>query len=274
MLFNDLSFYLKGVITPEAAAVFIDAANLLTAIDDPRHETAIDQILSLVDDAEDATTIMNIEQVLTQLLLSHLQDHGITIIEPNLAVLTSMVEAIVSLDQYGDPLLIVQSCDAGESPEVILSEILALKTQYGWADYLGIIGSVNQSLITRIRDNAQTQADNLDQENEEPENPLLPEIRVRLKRFLVDHPSIMIRDMIAEGMPLGLGLETYVSEKHSVLSNLPPEAAAIELVGMAYASSLLVDQIKPAINEQMEGIFAEVSQLTKAEVTLRKVLGA
>jgi hypothetical protein len=37
---------------------------------------------------------------------------------------------------------------------------------------------------------------------------------------------------------------------------------------------LLVDQIKPAINEQMEGIYAEVSQLTKAEVTLRKVLGA
>lgn len=274
MLFNDLSLYLKGVTTPEAAAVFIDAANLLTAMDDPRHETAIDQILSLADDAEDATTVLNIEQVLIQILLSHLQDHGITILDPNLAVLTTMVEGIVSLDEYGDPLLIVQSCDAGETPEVILSEILALKTNLGWSDYLSVIGEVKQSLIVRIRETAQARAELLDQENEEPENHLLPEIRVRLKRFLVDHPSIMIHDLISEGMPLGLGLETYVTQRHQELTNMAPEATVVELVGMAYASSLSADEIKQAINEQTEGIYADVTQLTKAEVALRKVIGA
>jgi hypothetical protein len=266
--------YLRLTVSPEAGEILSNAYNVLTQTGSVQHEFAITQFLGMADNDETATSIVYIENCLSESLADKLGEHGVVFSERALPLMTAVLEACSSIDSYGDPETIYNICGSDGTPEEKLSEIMELFSPYKWSDFLPVIESVTPDLITAISGLLRERAERaiMLEEDFRPTELVVPieEIRRRTYAYTASKPYLQIRTLIREGTPLGLDIELYTQLCKEYLTNLPPATLVPELIGIALASNLLKDDLKAAIKEQIETFHGNINVVTQANIVLSK----
>lgn len=278
-MFSHLKDYLIGVVTPETMGLYVEAAETLTNVGTHKHELGIEHMLSLADNSDDAVTISSLEGALRTALLDYLSDFTIEFMETDISTMLETVKGLHLLESYGDPIALLEVCDAGLPDEEAFSELMALVTSIESPTYQVQLASVSPLLIERIRDVAIRVEAHLDEEiaddgGLDDETPTLAAVRNRLRHFLDQHTGLIISQEIADGMRVLLDFEIYIEGARAMLEDQRPEGLGRELLAMALASSLPESEIESAISEQLEIFLVEHTAIQRAILAVRQGLAA
>jgi len=268
MQYNDLKLFLSGVVSPERQDLLLGAALRLTELGLFSHELAITNALDQVQYSDNATTIATIESVIVTTLLDTLYEHGITVTDTPIPVLLDILNTIYNVDNYGDPIALVDIVNAEESAEETWAEIMSLLTSRPIEESLPYFTSVSPALIQRVGDIV-TQAEesldpNLTDDGDGEAADKLAESRARLKTFTENHSGLLITQNIVNGVGLALPFDSYVEQNREALEGMGPKELAIELYGMALASDLPSNEIVPLLNETVHEFIADNNDLIQA----------
>ena len=279
MINNDLVGYLRLVVAPEAGDIYIDAYRVLTQTGSTAHEFAIEQYLHDADNMDTSTVLAFIEKALVENLEDRLGEQGVQINEhrnnPALSELSAMVEALASIDSYGDPETIYNICmDETENAESKLCQILTFFTPFTIADYIPLIVSVNIDLIHTISDLLRVDAaDAMDSEYaSELLNLKTPieEIRERTTAYINERPGLLLSTLLQQSTPLGLSVDVYIELCRDSLVTLSPRAIIPELIALTYASDTPTNEVKSVIIEQIQTLIGDYDAITQANIVLSK----
>ncbi len=277
MQYNDLKLFLSGMVHPDRQDQLLLAATTLTQLGIYSHELAITNALALDSVSDNSTTLATVESVLMTTLLDTIYEHGIQVIEPPISVLLEILNAIYSIDNYGDPIAIVDIINAEETSEETFSEIMSLVSSMSVEDILPYLESVNPALIQRIYSIVSQAEENLlpglSDEDDGTVSDMINDCRDRLKAFVTNRPNSLIHQQLIDGVGLALPFDSYIEQDRDALEELPGKSLAIELYGMALASNLSAVSIKPTIEEVLIEFIADNNELLQAQSMLTTGLG-
>lgn len=266
---NVLKAYVDAVLPPERANLLSRIDNILTNIGRRDHQIAVENILSLAEEEESATTTQRIEDTLYYELANAISDYGIGVGDPDLQTMSRILTGMHDILGYDDAQAILDITEDEGSPEEILSEILALIYSDDATAYLNCIQYVNMSVIHRIRANLEQQVD-------EVEEPTLDEIEagieragmeestaIKMRRFVERYRPEGFQNLIKEGYRLGYGIDAYLNR------TLDPEIKdsdylAREYLAAAVASGESIDVARTQASARLENRIDDVYVLQQA----------
>lgn len=266
---NVLKAYVDAVLPPERANLLSRIDNILINIGRRDHQIAVENILSLAEEEESATTTQRIEDTLYYELANAISDYGIGVGDPDLQTMSRILTGMHDILGYDDAQAILDITEDEGSPEEILSEILALIYSDDATAYLNCIQYVNMSVIHRIRANLEQQVD-------EVEEPTLDEIEagieragmeestaIKMRRFVERYRPEGFQNLIKEGYRLGYGIDAYLNR------TLDPEIKdsdylAREYLAAAVASGESIDVARTQASARLENRIDDIYVLQQA----------
>jgi len=257
------------VLPIERAAVLSRIDDILVNIGRRDHQIAIENILSLAEDEEEATTTARIEDTLYYELANAISDYGIGVGDPNLPIMGKILTGMHDIVGYADVQSILDITEDAGTPEEILASVLALIYSDDATEYLSCIQYVNMSLIHRIRAN-------LEQAVDQPEEPSVDEIEeeiersamhdslpLRVRRFVERYRPEGFQNLIKDGYRLGYAIDAYLNR------TLDPEIKdsdylAREYLAAAIASGESIDVARAQASARLENRIDDVFVLQQA----------
>lgn len=266
---NVLKAYVDAVLPPERANLLSRIDNILINIGRRDHQIAVENILSLAEEEESATTTQRIEDTLYYELANAISDYGIGVGDPDLQTMSRILTGMHDILGYDDAQAILDITEDEGSPEEILSEILALIYSDDATAYLNCIQYVNMSVIHRVRAN-------LEQRVDEVEEPTLDEIEagieragmeestaIKMRRFVERYRPEGFQNLIKEGYRLGYDIDAYLNR------TLDPEIKdsdylAREYLAAAVASGESIDVARTQASARLENRIDDIYVLQQA----------
>lgn len=266
---NVLKAYVDAVLPPERANLLSRIDNILINIGRRDHQIAVENILSLAEEEESATTTQRIEDTLYYELANAISDYGIGVGDPDLQTMSRILTGMHDILGYDDAQAILDITEDEGSPEEILSEILALIYSDDATAYLNCIQYVNMSVIHRIRAN-------LEQRVDEVEEPTVEEIEagieragmeestaIKMRRFMERYRPEGFQNLIKEGYRLGYDIDAYLNR------TLDPEIKdsdylAREYLAAAVASGESIDVARTQASARLENRIDDIYVLQQA----------
>lgn len=175
-MFLNLSAFLDNRATPDQKAVMMRACRVLLDAGYTDHEAFLEQeVITSGIQEEDLYLSLMVEYV-TPLYRKQLQMFGIVVsLEAEQPILSSMLEAVLRLDNWDDPAAINALADHDEDPAQTLADLLSIVGQDSTEDYLAALDDVSSDLIQRIADVTAQQLET----DEDPEPDAVVEGRIR-----------------------------------------------------------------------------------------------
>lgn len=272
-MLNDLEVYLNTSTTPELRDLILEAAEVLLTAGVDNHlflmRNALDEADALGDFDVVNTSIVG---TLIPLLHHHLREFGIKVVEEtDLPTALSMFKAVLAIEEWADPQTLNAMALVDEDPETVLADILEVVGDLTSSDYLMVLESVSDNLITRIVEITDRPA-----EPEDVDHSAIDTAKARLKELFVRAPygedSHFIH-ALAEGLHLGRDFHTTIEPYLPELIDGPVVGLAQELVGFALASSLPREEIIPALDALKEHFNLNVVDLMQLDSQIRTLLG-
>lgn len=226
--------YLEGVTTPERKLTFQNACKALTQVGISDHEFWIDQMMEQ-DDLGDATDFCrDVEDLLNGAIHSVVMQFGVRLDDDcTTAMSTDILMALQAMDNWEDKSALSDLAEMDDTPESILSMMLAVTGTHHDTDYIHHLTYVSQSLIDRI-----------DQLNVASDESLMPtreeheRAQTRLRAYFATYSAPILSQAISEMLLIGGDYHGIVSCYEKSLQGLDMEQAINELTGFALASEL------------------------------------
>lgn len=226
--------YLDGITTPERKLTFQTACRALTHIGVRDHEFWIDQMMEQ-DDLGDATDFLRaVEDLLNGAIHSVVMQFGVRLDDDcQMALSTDILTALQAMDNWEDKSALSNLAELDDTPESILSMMLAVTGTHPDTDYIHHLTYVSQALIDRI--------DQLNASTDESAMPSREEherAQARLRAYFTTYSAPILSQAISEMLLIGGDYHGIVSSYEKALQALDMEHAINELTGFALASEL------------------------------------
>jgi hypothetical protein len=273
--YSHLQAYLETVLPPIQVTVIIESFELLHRCGIDGQDYQIQQELALAEDGDNNTTIQSIYNLVTPLMVQTLAQFGVTCTgEASLDDMRDILNGLVDLENYGDPITIIQFCDNADGPEEGLSQILPFVGKGTVGHYLHVIESVNPKQLERIEAVCQG---NL---QEAPGNSeLLDEIRNRLNKFTraVGAETFMVVHDIRGGQRLGLPVVNYLEPHEEELRQYATDKKNLtglvhQILAFVLASNTPITLVGEVTMNEIDELIEDKAWLSTADVALVSLL--
>lgn len=272
-MFDKLENLLQQWLSIERRELILNAFQTLH---DMGHEAAwaeVSQYLEYATDAPLAMIIDTIETVLQVGLDCVLSAHAITVDGP-IAVKTTIVQALMTLQNYDDPVMIIAITEDSTDSINTMANLLELVTGESWVNYIDHLCIVSPTLITLIHDKYCPSAEDL---VDTPDDVVKDTVQMaRLRTFMAAHPNALVasaitEDMRAVGVPLQILLTDY-RLRLAVLEPKAPDAAAMELMGLCLLSDIPSNDIARGVRDAIELIYTDINFITQVDVAVERYI--
>lgn len=278
---SDVAGILKELITPERFDVFARASDLLTENGTEQHEDAFAQVIARYDNEAPETTVYLLEHCLSTVLEDALADHGIYFRESSIAIFSNALRTVLDLPDYGDPDALLRIIEDSVDPESTFAELYSVLTMRPALDILDTIERVDSELFDVARELLNNAAESIEtqratDEMEDGDALDVNHYRARLEEFLSKtefEDTPIVKQVISAGSPLGTNFDLLVEMSYDSLKDLMPESLAKELLGLAYASNLKLEEIPEQVRTEAEAIAGNMDAVTQTSVALEHLLG-
>lgn len=264
-MFDELAVYLDANATPEMKELCLDACQTLLSAGIERHGDIIDNELTVSDNIGNDAVYNITENILKPLYHEALGEFGVILVnDTTLSILVDMLKGITQLDNYDNPDLIRDLCNADEDAEAILAALLEVVGRFHEADYLMQMQSVNPDLIDQLVNSVSSPK----VEHEQDLLPSLSQVAVSRKRVAaylhnVGDKGSWLLAKLDDGLRLGTPFHLLYSTAGETVrteADADAERAAIMFVGLLLASD--------AVYETMEGLVASFISHTMTDVNM------
>lgn len=162
-MFKTLETYLDMSASPEQSAMILSACHALYDAGYTAHSSIIEQELAIADNLPDDLVLGLVNGYLLPLYVRTLSEFGITLNpDVKLPMATSILQAVMMLDNWADPESLIDAVSIEQSPEDALCAVLAIVGADTIEAYLEAIDEVSEDLVNRIRDVNERAADTLE----------------------------------------------------------------------------------------------------------------
>jgi hypothetical protein len=242
--------YLDGITTPERKLTIQNACLALTQLGVKDHEFWIDQMMEQ-DDLGDATDFLrDVDDMLCGAIHAVVLQFGVRLDDNcDTAMSADILMALKAMDNWQDKAALSNLAELDDTPESILSMMLAVTGQHHDTDYIHHLSYVSQSLIDRI-----------DQLNESNDGSMLPtaeehsRAQDRLRAYFASYSAPILSQAISEMLLIGGDYKGLISSYEKHIQELALEPAVNELTGFALASELPNgEKLKEAILAECQG---------------------
>ncbi len=160
-MFTSLETYLGMYASPEQSTMILAACHALVDAGYADHASVLEQELAIADNLPDDLVLGICNGYLIPLMSRQLSAFGVTVNnDAKLPILTSMFQAIMLLDNWGDTDAILDVVSLDLDPVELLADAMAITGAHSTEDYMAALESVSEDLISRLRDIAEKAADN------------------------------------------------------------------------------------------------------------------
>lgn len=273
-MFDKLENLLQQWLSVERRELILNAFAALHAIG---HEAAWAEVSQYLEYATDdclSVIIDTIESVLQVGLDCVLSAHAMTVDGP-IAIKTTIVNALLSLQNYDDPVMIVSITEDSEDSIQTMANLLELVTGESWVNYIEHLCVVSPTLITLIRSRYTASAESLlDTPDDGVERDTLQ--LKRLRDFMTAHPNALVTiavtdDMRNAGIPLQILITDY-RVRLALLEPKAPDAAAMELMGLCLLSDIPSKDIGRGVRDAIELVYTDINFITQVDVAVERYL--
>ncbi len=272
-MFDKLESLLQQWVGVERRELIMNAFAALHAIG---HEPAwgeVSQFLEYATDQPLSVIIDTIESILQVGLDCVLSAHAITV-DGTIYIKTKVIEALLMLQDYDDPLMIVGLTADSEDSIHTMSNLLELMTGISWVEFIDHLCIVSPTLITMIHDRYTGSAvEALEAVEVAPPDS---EQVAALRGWIAKHPNSIVatalsEDMRAIGVPLGVLISDYRLQL-AVLEPKAPDSAAMELLGLCLLSDVPIRDLQRGAKDSIELVYTDINFITQVDVALDKYL--
>ena len=273
-MFDKLENLLQQWLSVERRELILNAFAAIHAIG---HEAAWAEVSQYLEYATDdclSVIIDTIESVLQVGLDCVLSAHAMTVDGP-IAIKTTIVNALLSLQNYDDPVMIVSITEDSEDSIQTMANLLELVTGESWVNYIDHLCVVSPTLITLIRSRYTASAESLlDTPDDGVERDTLQ--LKRLRDFMAAHPNALVTiavtdDMRSTGIPLQILITDY-RVRLALLEPKAPDAAAMELMGLCLLSDIPSKDIGRGVRDAIELVYTDINFITQVDVAVERYL--
>lgn len=267
-MFQELRFFLNQTTSPEHGDYLIRAASTLEAVGLTSVGDYLEEFMATLNQRTTVESLGALESLLKTQTEQAINQFGIFLVDTDfsLKVATYILMGVHQVENYDNPMAILDICQSDTDPEEKLAEILGLVTPLTWMDYLSTIQGVNQSLIDRLVEALPTVE----------ENETVPEtqtfILVRTKRYLELNPRAWVLDEVDNGLIIGQGLDFYVDAFNTRYHDKSQEAEVSldilsqEFVGYLLLTNLPDEKLLEVQSDALESILSNPVDQSKVSV--------
>lgn len=268
-MFEDLADYLAGVVPEERVSLLIEICENLDDLTVHAIHDRVNEILSRVDNVDNATVIELLDQVLLDNLGTVLATYGITLDDDQydtsqLRTYNQILNTLLIIEHYEDPQSLLDIIQAGESPELIMATICEVVVDLPSYAFLECVSAVRPNVIVGL-----TNAMQRPSADEEDTRRLEEYIIARLRLAVQNQRSGVFYDYIKQGGALGLPLDVMIEAIGQRLDGLEPKDAARQIWLLTLASDTPDSAIPTAVRSAIESVYPDVdfAYRVNAEVT-------
>jgi hypothetical protein len=273
MSYDYLKAYLDVTTSPEQSDVLIQACTLLHDAGVSGHDYALEQELALGDDSDTSTTLQSIYNCINPLMHIVIANFGITLVEEaNLSQLVDILNGLLLIDNYGDPVTLVNLCDGLNNPEEALSDILTYVGALSAGEYLTLIESVNPSFLEKIVETLQSNNHGMDDDEPQPLQEAADYARLRLRSYVSSFPVTLAKVAVVNGMRLGLPFDLTIETQVDQLGILMPDQVPNAVLGLALASDLPDDQLFDRCMLEIDALLNDMAKVNAARLQLTQLI--
>lgn len=150
-MFTSLEQYLGVSASPEQASMILNACRVLVDAGYVDHASVLEQELEIADNIQDDLVYGMIRGYLVPLYATQLRGFGIQVNpDATLEQLTSLLEALLCVDNWADPESLYDATLTDADPEDQLAEVLSIVGGQPPENYLMMLDHVSVDLIERI----------------------------------------------------------------------------------------------------------------------------
>lgn len=272
-MFDFLSAYLEGTVTPEQRRVVLDGCYALVEVGISDHEFLIDQELEKTDQLDSDTVIQQVTEMVLPMLRQVIGEFGVRLTEDvTLAQATDILRALQRIENYEDQDTILGLTESSDGSEAALADILELMGQFSSAEYLGWFERVSPALLERIEETCSKENDPL-----LPNQSIRDAARFQMQLYLSMAPVQAAAELLAvhaleEGLHFGLPLELVIAPYRARLESLDSQRLALELMGFLCASNTDINDFRKVAGQQLELIHADLTKITAVDVAVTKLI--
>ena len=274
-MFDKLENLLQQWLSVERRELILNAFQTLHDIG---HEPAwgeISQYLEYATDDPLSVIIDTIETVLQVGLDCVLSAHAITVDGP-IAVKTTIIRALLALQNYDDPVMIVSITEDSTDPINTMANLLELVTGESWVNYIDHLCIVSPTLITMIHDKYSASAESLVDMPDDTDAVRDTVQLARLRAFMVAHPNALVTTAVTDDMrAIGVSLQILLTDyklRLAVLEPKAPDVAAMELMGLCLLSDIPSKDIARGVRDAIELVYTDINFITQVDIAVERYI--
>lgn len=274
---EEIEEFLLGVISPELANVYVDAAQVVLDSGISLHIEQLESLIAQEDKLGRDQVVNEISAYLQDLVESTLNQFGVFLSEDfKLKVATGLIRSINTLDNYDDVETIEALCISEESPEERLAALAELTSEYPLEEYLLILERVTPALLKKIVDRVHKPDDSLVDVPPERAEKIL---RIKSCIEQLEEPWLIVYMDAGGGLNRNLGSmtnsfrELYDEhyEKNPLLEK-DYDQVGTQLVSFVLASDCSDQELLGACEKVVEETFTKVPVMLRYMEVIRKLL--
>lgn len=271
-MFDELQIYLSRTVSPEHAHILLQACKVLEDSGIRSVGDYLEEFMATLNTRSTDETLSQLHDLLINQYEIALNQFGIFLVEGELKLktLTGLLKGVLDIENYDNPLAVLDVCQSDADPEEKFIELMQLTTSLVWDDLLNQIEGVNNNLIERIVESLP----------EIEENDTVPEteqfILNRTKALIKVYPTLWVMEEVDNGFLIGQAFDLYFTkfveyyEEQEIKT--PIDQIAKEYLGFVLLSNVSNQDIKQVALERLEDIFTDAVILSKVSLKVESLL--
>ena len=258
-MFEDVESFLKNQIGEEPTAEILEALSLLDTIGYDDHVFPLRNMMADIDNHEGSESVGYIRSIVNDNYILILRSMSVEVIDDTpLSMLYDLLFTLSNIENYEIKTEIKAIIDDGRTSEEILAEFIKMIRGEDLSKTLEFIKSVSSDLIERIDDICQKEIKGV-QEASFVDKTIIKE---NAKKFFLAHPATHVRQLIANGYPLGSERDIYIKALEEYFSTFDP---TIEQIALELLAVVIVTDAAEGANITAKSL-AEVFQADASEM--------
>lgn len=258
--------------TPELQAAIANAHAILVTMGSPDLDDSLEELIMLDHTVESGVTITRIVELMRDLQHNMLRQHEVHLIDQvPLTLTTSLLQGILSLQEYEDMGAVYQIATSDQDATETFAQAMELVTPYN-ADNLSVsLESVGGSLIRRIREMAGTREEEIVTDEERIERAGYVSKINQFCHYTRSRHYRMIT-LLQSGWSVGYPYTVYADNIGREFEGILPDQIAKEMIIMALASHDGTKNPRAVIKPNLERYIASMNVITKVDIEVTRLL--
>lgn len=272
-----LQTYLNDAASPEFTQMIREAHEALDLFGIQDYQDDFVQVLMIDDAVDEGETTQNIHNTTYNWQVAVLKMMGIIPADDaRVDHLTRLLRSIHLLEEYNDPVKIMERTTLEMPPEELLAEILTAVSDVQPEEWLVDIAEVSQMTIQKIIELA-SRAVSLRLSDEtliDVRNKYITEYKKFQETIALNRikTKLLMDGYFESGMDVGYPLVVYLNLPGQELATLDPIDCAANLVSMALISTDGHEKPRETIKAHLDHYISDLDAVTKVDIAVNDIL--